>query len=190
MPFFNKPELKRAAGRADLLHKSLSDAIRATKSLSLDMQFDIFLSHCYLDKEYVLGLKNLLEKMKYTVYVDWDADFSLSRTNVTRSTADLLKHRMRHCRCLFYAVSGHSSESKWMPWELGFCDGLHGKVAIVPVGDAPSISEEYAGLEYLSLYPYVVKDIHRLTNQEDIWVQREEDEECSHLPNWLNGESI
>jgi hypothetical protein len=142
MPLFNKPELKRAAGQADLLHKSLSDAIRATKSLALDTRFDIFLSHCYLDKEYILGLKNLLEKMKYTVYVDWDADSDLNRMHVTKGTADLLKHRMRHCRCLFYAISGYSAESKWMPWELGFCDGLHGKVAIVPVGAAPSTSED------------------------------------------------
>lgn len=157
MAFFNKPELKRAAGFPNAAIKAISESRRELKWLPFGTEFDIFLSHCFRDLEYLLGLKNMLEEMEYTVYTDWDADSDLNRRAVTSDTAQVLRQRMKDCRCLFYAVSDTSSESKWMPWELGYSDGLHGKVAILPVVDRDEDSEDYRGLEYLGLYPYVVK---------------------------------
>lgn len=132
MAFFNKPELKRAAGFPNAATKAISESRRELKGLPFGTEFDIFLSHCFRDLEYVLGLKNMLEEMEYRVYTDWDADSDLNRRAVTSDTAQVLSQRMKDCRCLFYAVSDTSSESKWMPWELGYSDGLHGNVAILP----------------------------------------------------------
>ena len=43
-----------------------------------------------------------------------------------------------------------------MPWELGFSDACHGRIAILPVAsEYDSKSERYSGQEYLGLYPYV-----------------------------------
>jgi hypothetical protein len=44
---------------------------------------------------------------------------------------------------LLYAVSDNSSESKWMPWELGYSDALHGRVAVVPITDQETATESY-----------------------------------------------
>ena len=36
----------------------------------------------------------------------------------------MLRQRMDHCRFLLFATSKASPDSKWMPWELGYFDGL------------------------------------------------------------------
>lgn len=96
---------------------------------------------------------------------------------------------MNYSRCVFYAVSGNSSESKWMAWELGHGDGLHGKVAIVPVVDRGQDSEDYSVLEYPGLYLYVVYDGHIGKVTDDLYIHRSEDEYI-YFPEWLQGKSI
>lgn len=114
--------------------------------------YDIFLSHSFLDRDLVLGVKRLLESASMTVYVDWMDDPELDRSRVTPATADRLKARMRQCSSLVFAVSQNSPDSKWMPWELGHFDGLKGddKVAILPLVNRDG--EGFEGQEYLGLY--------------------------------------
>jgi hypothetical protein len=96
---------------------------QATLSARLNT-FDIFLSHSSSDAELVVGLKLTLEDMGFTVYVDWIEDPKLSRSDVTKETAMALKARMKQCKSLLYAFSENASNSKWMPWELGYFDGI------------------------------------------------------------------
>jgi hypothetical protein len=117
--------------------------------------FDVFLSHRYLDAKEILALKLLVESYGLSVYVDWVDSPDLQRGNVTQETAAALRKIMRVSNSLLYADSANSSGSKWMPWELGFCDGLHGRVAIVPVTDQEQTSESFQGQEYLGIYPYL-----------------------------------
>jgi hypothetical protein len=61
---------------------------------------------------------------------------------------------MRNSQSLIFATSSASSQSKWMPWELGYFDGFKpGYVAILPL--VPSTYSDFKGQEYLGLYPYV-----------------------------------
>ncbi len=61
--------------------------------------------------------------------------------------------------CLIFATSQNSSQSKWMPWELGFKDadrnrhGFTGCSAVLPVVEQANTS--FQGKEYLRLYPIV-----------------------------------
>lgn len=144
-------ELRKAVVRSD--SRSI---LKEASAAPIETGFDIFLSHRYLDADAVLGLKLDFEAMRHTVYVDWLVD-DLDRGNVTRDTALRLRERMKHCRSLFFAFSPNARSSQWMPWELGFCDGAHGRVAIVPVLDQDVSTEKFEGQEYLSLYPYVSK---------------------------------
>lgn len=128
----------------------------ASKSFSEYRDYDIFLSHSSLDARAVLGLKLHLEEMGCSVYVDWIEDRQLDRSKVNRQTADLLRKRMMRCTSLFYATSDNSEKSRWMPWELGYFDGIKGKVAILPILNN-STDNRYNGQEYLGLYPYVTK---------------------------------
>jgi len=111
---------------------------------------DIFLSHAFEDKELVLGVALLIEDLGYSVFLDWRDDPSLDRKNVTQKTAEKLRLRMRSSKCLFFSTTQHASESKWMPWELGFKDGHNTRAAILPVSQQST--EAYAGQEYLAGY--------------------------------------
>ncbi|EIK0773732.1 toll/interleukin-1 receptor domain-containing protein [Vibrio parahaemolyticus] len=142
--------------------------------------FDIFLSHSYLDKETVLGLKNYLANRGYSVYVDWIDDKELDRSKVSEETADRLRKRMKQCSSLFFATSTNSSSSKWMPWECGYFDALKGKVVILPI--TKNYETRFEGQEYLSLYPYID------ATSQTLWVNDPTSGYCS-FGEWLDGKS-
>ena len=122
--------------------------------------YDIFLSHSYDDREVIPQLKQELEGMGYKVYVDWIDDRLLSRENITKETAEILQKRMNQSKSLFYATSENSKNSKWMPWELGYFDGIKNKrVAILPIKKEDNkFNDNFKGQEYLGLYYYVTLD--------------------------------
>ena len=50
---------------------------------------------------------------------------------VTPETAMVLRERMKQCKSLIYTFSENASDSKWMPWELGYFDALkNSRVAV------------------------------------------------------------
>ncbi|WP_373998464.1 hypothetical protein [Bdellovibrio bacteriovorus] len=182
MSLFNMPDLRRRAGS---VNRALVEAnlVRLSNSVG---SFDIFLSQRQLDAEVVHVLYGDLTKMGYSVYVDWIHDRDLDRSSVNKITADRLRRRLKDSKCLLYVSTSNSSDSKWMPWELGLKDGLSGKVAILPIAASDVQSNSYQGREYLSLYPYVSKGIPRGTNNEKLWIHNDENEYVL-LDNWLKG---
>lgn len=131
----------------------LTEEVRRTATRA---RFDIFLSHCFQDQDTIAGVYAFLTEQGNSVYVDWIEDANLDRTRVTPATADLLRKRMRQSDSLIFATSEASVSSKWMPWELGYFDGLRqGGIAILPLVQSGSAS--FQGVEYLGLYPKVEK---------------------------------
>lgn len=126
------------------------------KRFSSATRYDVFLSHSYKDAELILGVKALIEKLGLSVYVDWIDDSLLDRSQVTAKTAEILRLRMRASSSLIYVHSPKTSDSVWMPWELGYFDGFRPSfVWILPlVADSDT---EFKGQEYLGLYPTVDK---------------------------------
>lgn len=116
------------------------------------------MSHNFLDAEIIFGLKEILEATGFSVFVDWIEAPELDRKTVTPATAAYLRDAMKRSDSLLYAVSENSDGSKWMPWDLGFSDGLHGHVAIVPISEYENAADSYQGKEYLGLYPYVTTE--------------------------------
>lgn len=172
----------RSLGRQDLVFKSFAskkqDIILEQASLE---NYDIFLSHAYLDKEIVLGLRKYFMLYDFSVYIDWIDDAQMSRDDVTRETANQLKNKMNQSKCLLYAVTENYSNSKWMPWELGYFDGKDGKVAVLPMAQK-SDEYRYKGTEYLGLYPYV-KEVAGLYVHDD-------NNKSTTLRNWMNGAAL
>jgi len=167
--FFTKNEA-RAAARA-VVRKTATESLREAKASVTDSQsFDVFLSHAIADAELVLGVKLLLEARGLAVYVDWDTDATLDRTLVTPKTAAVLRGRMNQSKSLLYLATDAATSSKWMPWELGYFDGMRsGGVAVMPLVERET--DTFAGQEYLGLYPRVTKDTYRNTNQEEVFVE-------------------
>lgn len=148
-------------------------------------EYDIFLSHSYLDKEDVKGLYLELTGLGYSVYVDWIVDPELNRNNVTKESAELIRKRMKSSKSLLLAISENASISKWIPWELGYVDGNTNKCAIIPVSHEHYAPEVFNGKEYLKLYPFVKKSTLRGTTFEKLWVV-EGSKTYSTLKEWQN----
>lgn len=150
------------------------------------LEFDIFLSHCYLDKEEVLGLYRELTEMGFSVYVDWIVDPDLDRNNVTKVTAELIKNRMKNSKSLLLAVSTNAVMSKWMPWELGFVDGKTDRCAIIPVSKDNLSHTSFNRIEYLKLYPYIEIDVIKGSNTYKLWVY-DDDNSFVIFDSWITG---
>lgn len=158
MAYFTKQEARDFARKAKLSTESYSSKLESiVESQSYQDRFDVFLSHSIRDEELVLGIVELLKEMGKKVYVDWIEDRQLSRSSVTPETAKTLRQRMNQSSRLLYLATDNASSSKWMPWELGYFDGLKsGKVAILPLVEYSFSS--FKGQEYLGLYPALDKD--------------------------------
>lgn len=130
-------------------------------------KFDIFLSHSSKDQELVLGLSYIFQDLGYSVYVDW-SDSSLDPNNVTPHTADILRKRMSQCSSLVYAFSENASNSKWMPWELGYFDALKHRVAVLPI--SKTAKDSFKGSEYVGLYYHIQIAKVEGSNKDAIWV--------------------
>ena len=191
MAFFNREELRTKGIKKFASYNEATASILLEDSNKAHETFDIFLSHPYLDKDEVLTLKDEIELMGFSLYIDWVVDKELNRKNVTKKNADILRERMTKSKSLIYIVTENSGDSKWMPWELGFFDGYDGngsssgKVAILPIKNKPDSSDSYKGTEYLGLYPYIVKAKMK-DNGMTLWVHRDVD---NYVPfaSWLKG---
>jgi len=160
----------------------LNESKESQKLFSLD--FDIFLSHSSEDVVEVIGLKLLIEDLGYSVYIDWINDPELDRANVTKRNAGILRDRMNQCSTLLYAFSDNSSSSTWMPWELGYFDGLKGLVAVLPVSN--DAKAEFKGNEYLGLYPYIDFATPRNEESDVMWVNETTDTYVMYK-DWITG---
>ena len=151
---------------------SATDALNEGRITDSTKLYDIFLSHSSKDKELIAGLKLLLNDMGYSVYVDWN-DEKLDPNNVTPETAAVLRERMKQCKSLIYAFSENASNSKWMPWELGYFDALKkSRVAVLPISQTAKYS--YKGSEFVGVY-YVVHFAQTSSNKDAIWVHNGDD---------------
>ena len=135
-----------------LLQKALVNERLASDSHLV--KYDVFLSHCFLDRETVSQINYFIEEdLGLDTYVDWIEDPELDRENVTPATAEHVRGVMSRCSSLIYAVSRNSASSKWMPWELGYSDGLHGRVAVLVIDDEKATVQAYRNQEFVGIYP-------------------------------------
>lgn len=145
MAYFRVAEARRAFQQSypnrSMTASAAKDALQGETGRRGAARFDIFLSHSSDDAVMIAGVKTILENDGNRVYVDWMDDPQLDRSRVSAGTADLLRKRMRVSASLFYVSSKASPTSRWMPWELGYFDGMRpGRVAILPLVEVSSSS--------------------------------------------------
>jgi len=186
MKFYTKNYLRNLSSSGLRGTKTFSAAANENKHKTA---FDIFLSHSFKDKEYISGLYLELTAQGYSVYVDWIIDPHLQRGNVTKETAEHIRNRMKQSKSLIYATSDNASTSKWMPWELGFMDGEKGRCAILPITEYET--SNFAGQEFLSIYPYVGKDyvLGNYGSGEVLWVNENQNTKIQ-MSLWQKGHSF
>lgn len=156
MAFFTKQEARSAAASFRGYNTAEAVLFASMEQYKTNENFDIFLSHSIDDSDLVLGVMVLLQKQGLRVYVDWVIDKQLNRNSVNKQTASILRDRMKQSNTMMYIATDNSSNSKWMPWELGFFDGHKpSQVAVLPLMDFET--QKFEGQEYLGLYPVVTK---------------------------------
>ena len=175
---------KRERNSRGYRYFSATEALNEGRIADSGQLYDIFLSHSSLDNELVAGLKLILEDMNLKVYVDWN-DKRLDPNNVTPETAEVLRERMNQCRSLIYAFSENAAKSKWMPWELGYFDGLKkSRVAVLPISNTAKYS--YNGSEFIGIYYFIQFDKISGTSKDAIWVHDGVDKYVI-FDSWLKG---
>jgi TIR domain len=185
MAYLTENEVRARAARITQRLQKSAGRVLAEAKVWADESFQVFLSHSSAEpEEILLGLKALLEDRGLSVYVDKYGDPQFSPDNVTQETAEILRRRMQSSDALLYIHSQHSKKSRWMPWELGYFDGLKGTVGILPV--TVNQEEVFKGEEYLNLYPYV--DIATMKDSEDrhLWIN-EAANTYARLDKWATG---
>lgn len=150
------------------------------ESFDFVKEYDIFLSHSFKDARIVKQIYDELTEKGHSVYVDWIEDKQLDREKVDKHSAAILRRRMDYCGCLIYLTSVSAEKSVWMPWELGYMDAKTGRVAVAPILEEDD--EEFAGREYLGIYPYLdlTGDSFFIQNSATSYIG---------LPRWLRGEN-
>lgn len=189
MPILSKQQLLRNPAIKRKSYEEMRRELRsgAFKKNPAD-RYDIFLSHRSEDAEIIYSLKLLLEDFGFSVFVDWIETPQADRSKVNPETAAMLRFAMRQSDSLLYAASENARESKWMPWELGYSDALHGKVAVLPISQYETAQESYIGQEYLGLYPYITLTPEK-GGEEQLWVNKTSNNYVS-LNSWINGAKI
>lgn len=110
-----------------------------------------FLCHSHKDEDLAKGLQVRLRENGWDVYIDWQ-DTAMPPTP-DRRTAERIQGKIKTCDWLLYLATPNSSTSRWCPWEIGYADGVKGRLRILIV-TTQSSGETY-GAEYLQLYRQV-----------------------------------
>lgn len=153
------------------------------RKFTTNKNYDLFISHSFMDKELVEILYEKFEEAGYEVYIDWKEKSLQDRENVSPETARILRERINNCLGLSYIATGNSVNSKWCPWELGYADGRKNRAAILPILN--NESNEYKGLEYLGIYPYIDYNISK-NGKYEFWVNDANDKnKYTTLREWL-----
>lgn len=166
--------------------KTQASALRTFQKDPDSKAYDIFLSHSFQDRTSILGLKAKFDNMGFPTYVDWVCDPQLSRSSIGKATTEQLRMRMRNSFTLFYAFSSNSGGSNWMPWELGYVDGLKSRCAVLRVENDPNSPFSYRGFEYLEVYPYADEAPMKNTNNKMLWINESANRYVA-FPDWKNG---
>lgn len=148
--------------------------------------YDLFISHSFMDKQLVEVLYKKFEESGYKVYIDWKESSLQDRENVSSETARILRERINNCLGLSYIATGNIVNSKWCPWELGYADGKKNRAAILPILN--NGSNEYNGVEYLGIYPYIDYAKNKKSGKYDFWVNDGQvNNKYTSLKDWLSG---
>ena len=146
MRYFTESEIKAFEGRyTNPLNESTNRKFRATKK--------IFLSHSHKDADLVKSAIAFFLSQGIEIYVDWlDPDMP---TVTSASTASKIKLKIKENHKFVVLLSSNAKDSKWVPWELGYADGVKAMsdIAIFPI--LRNSSDTFNGVEYMALYPKI-----------------------------------
>jgi len=160
MPFVTLDRLRSKPAR---LRGTLKETSRFRLAEKDPLEVSLFISHSHHDKPLVNDVAEYLASFGVKVYLDWlDKDMPAT---TGRETAERLRAKIKSNEKFLLAASEHALDSVWVPWELGYADGIKSErtnmIATLPITAVDT--EKWAGNEYVGLYPRI-----RVENDQDI----------------------
>lgn len=141
------------------LRKSLTESFNfSAESASGFKQTTVFISHKHNDLEDLKGLIGFLQT-EYNVKTYIDSNDVKMPKITSGETARRIKEKIKTCKKFILLATNAAIESQWCNWELGFGDAFKSKnndIAILPMNDKGLSDSDYAGNEYMKIYPTIV----------------------------------
>lgn len=154
----------------------------------------VFLSHKHDDLEDVFGVVGELEDQGAKIYIDSMDNKMPDQTS--GDTAVRIKEVIGFCNKFILLATEKAIESYWCNWELGIGDSSKfiDHIAILPMKEKGTSDRNFAGNEYLQIYPCICyvdafEDINGRFWNEGYYVQKPKNKEgliyCAELSEWL-----
>lgn len=180
--YVSKSDLQTFSGKLSINEQATLRKNAQTASLSVAA----FLSHSSKDTDLVAGAIVLLRNHGATVYTDQQDPAMPAYT--TSETAHALKSRIRQCKKFILLATENSSNSKWVPWELGIADGIKGmsQIATFPAVDGGTKSNAWTSWEYMGLYKQIVRGKIKGDKENSWLVWDKSKNSAERLKNWLS----
>ncbi|KAB7725849.1 TIR domain-containing protein [Rudanella paleaurantiibacter] len=124
-------------------------ALPLNEGLGSKKIYSVFLSYRRVDKQYVAKVVQFLNALDASIYIDF-LDDELNNTP-NDQTAPTLRKRIQQSKKMIQLITPNSSDSKWMPWELGLGDGVLGYPNAVIL---PTVTTHFRNFdqEYIKMY--------------------------------------
>lgn len=157
---------------SDLIKRLDSNSIQSKKS------FDIFISHSFYDNYKALQLKDSLNSLKLSVYLDWtsDNDF-LKREIASEYTKLVLMERIKQSKIVMFLRSENSTNknleirSPWIEMELSFAKEINKTILCVNLLGGDSSFEEISitlNDDKFHIHKESIEDIYSYLNMDNV----------------------
>ncbi len=168
---------------SDLQHTSFRKAFSVNESFlgsGIPVR-RIFLSYSHADKEYVSRVVKWIQSKGIPVYIDYLDDELSEKSDV--EAAKILRDRIQNSTKLMILSTSNTSNSKWIPWELGLGDGFmkYPNVVRLPL----THSGHWTNKNFFDIYGFVYKST--IPSNEGTWFIKYPDSNFGlvSLDNWL-----
>lgn len=142
----------------------------------------VFLSYRRNDKKYVEGIVRFLKNLGVSVYIDYLDETLEEKTN--EQVAATLREHIKSSAKFISLATPDSTNSKWMPWELGLGDRIinYENVAILPLTNS---STTWNNQEYAKIYGRIESTYAYSTNGPDDWYIIYPNQQKVKLKDWF-----
>lgn len=160
MAFFTPQSVRRYAVK-NLAQSRINKGLRESDTYTVRL----FLSHSHSDlqaagqaagADILKSIIDMLSDLNVRVYIDSLDPTMPSATNAI--TAANLRQRIRQCQKFVVVATENALSSRWVPWELGYADGLNdmNRIAVLPLVNSQTTT--WPQSEYFGLYSRIEAD--------------------------------
>lgn len=125
------------------------------KEIQSRKEYEIFISHSYLDNKLVIEIKNELNRHGFNIYCDWTSDSDFLKRELAGSYTELvLKHRVSSSQKILFIQTENSIKSdggfssEWVRMEIDYANEIGKEICCINFTDYQPISRAMINMKY------------------------------------------